>query len=150
MLTAKGEERDRVAGLSAGADDYIVKPFSPSELIARMHAVLRRSDPNFTSDKLEYADITMDILAYKVARDGEPIQLGPTEYRLLQVLMEHPTRVYSREQLLDQVWGRDIFVEERTVDVHIRRLRKALNKFGGDDLIRTVRRGGYAIDVEKH
>lgn len=150
MLTAKGEERDKIAGLSAGADDYIVKPFSPSELIARIHAVLRRSDPNFKNDKLEYADITMDILAYKVTRDEEPIQLGPTEYRLLQVLMEHPTRVYSREQLLDQVWGRGIYVEERTVDVHIRRLRKALNKFGGEDLIRTVRRGGYAIDVEKH
>ena len=149
MLTAKGEEGDKISGLDAGADDYVVKPFSPSELIARVRAVLRRSNPEFGEEKLEYADITLDLTAHKVIRDGQPIHLGPTEYRLLQTLIERPTRVFTREQLLDSVWGRDIYVEERTVDVHVRRLRKALNEFGGADLIRTVRRGGYAIDIGK-
>ena len=147
MLTARGEEGDKISGLDAGADDYVVKPFSPSELIARVRAVLRRSDPKFGEEKLDYADITVDLVAHKVTRAGQPVHLGPTEYRLLQTLMERPTRVFSREQLLDLVWGRDIYVEERTFDVHVRRLRKALNETGGADLIRTIRRGGYSIDI---
>ena len=147
MLTARGEEGDKISGLDAGADDYVVKPFSPSELIARVRAVLRRSDPKFGEEKLDYADITVDLVTHKVTRAGQPVHLGPTEYRLLQTLMERPTRVFSREQLLDLVWGRDIYVEERTVDVHVRRLRKALNETGGADLIRTIRRGGYSIDI---
>jgi len=149
MLTARGEESDKISGLDAGADDYVVKPFSPSELIARVRAVLRRADPEFGEEKIEYADISLDLTAHKASRNGRAIHLGPTEYRLLQVLMERPTRVFSREQLLDLVWGREIYVEERTVDVHIRRLRKALNKNDEADLIRTVRRGGYAIDIGK-
>jgi len=149
MLTARGEESDKILGLDAGADDYVVKPFSPSELIARVRAVLRRADPEFGEEKIEYADISLDLTAHKASRNGRAIHLGPTEYRLLQVLMERPTRVFSREQLLDLVWGREIYVEERTVDVHIRRLRKALNENDEADLIRTVRRGGYAIDIGK-
>tara|TARA_B100001971_G_scaffold78967_1_gene72750 strand:- start:25 stop:717 length:693 start_codon:yes stop_codon:yes gene_type:complete len=149
MLTARGEESDKISGLDAGADDYVVKPFSPSELIARVRAVLRRADPEFGEEKIEYADISLDLTAHKASRNGRAIHLGPTEYRLLQVLMERPTRVFSREQLLDLVWGREIYVEERTVDVHIRRLRKALNENNEADLIRTVRRGGYAIDIGK-
>jgi len=148
MLTARGEESDRILGLDTGADDYLVKPFSPNELIARSRAILRRSTPNFDLSKLSYAGIEMDLSAHKVTRNGRSIHLGPTEYRLLQVLMERPTRVFSREQLLDRVWGRDIYVEERTVDVHIRRLRKALNENDEPDVIRTVRRGGYAIDQD--
>lgn len=148
MLTARGEEGDRVRGLESGADDYIVKPFSPAELIARVRAVLRRSEPSLSEDKLNYGGIEMDLASHKVYRNGRSIHLGPTEYRLLQVLMERPTRVFSREQLLDKAWGRDIYVEERTVDVHIRRLRRALNCDDAPDLIRTVRRGGYAIDSE--
>jgi len=149
MLTARGEESDKISGLDAGADDYVVKPFSPSELIARVRAVLRRADPEFGEEKIEYADISLDLVAHKASRNGRAVHLGPTEYRLLQVLMERPTRVFSREQLLDLVWGREIYVEERTVDVHIRRLRKTLNADGEADLIRTVRRGGYAIDIGK-
>jgi len=148
MLTARGEEGDRVKGLDAGADDYVVKPFSPAELIARVRAVLRRAEPGLSEDKLAYGGIEMDLSAHKVTRGGRPVHLGPTEYRLLQVLMERPTRVFSREQLLDKAWGRDIYVEERTVDVHIRRLRRALNADDAPDLIRTVRRGGYAIDID--
>ena len=149
MLTARGEEGDRVRGLESGADDYIVKPFSPAELIARVRAVLRRAEPSLSEDKLNYGGIEMDLASHKVYRNGRSIHLGPTEYRLLQVLMERPTRVFSREQLLDKAWGRDIYVEERTVDVHIRRLRRALNCDDAPDLIRTVRRGGYAIDSEE-
>ena len=149
MLTARSEEDDRILGLNSGADDYVVKPFSPKELVARVQATLRRSQPGFAEDKLVYADLTMDLDAHKVFRSEMPIHLGPTEYRLLQVFMRRPTRVFSREQLLDRVWGRDIYVEERTVDVHIRRLRKALNENDRPDIIRTVRGGGYSIDETK-
>jgi two-component system phosphate regulon response regulator PhoB len=146
MLTARGEEGDRIRGLEGGADDYITKPFSPSELIARVRAVLRRSRPATGDDLLTYAGVVMDLSSHRVLRDGRPVHLGPTEFRLLRFLMERPGRVYSREQLLDAVWGRDIYVEPRTVDVHIRRLRKALNQPEDSDLIRTVRSAGYALD----
>ncbi len=146
ILTARGEETDRVRGLEAGADDYVVKPFSPSEMIARCRAVLRRARPALADERLTYADIIMDLAAHRVTRNGKAIRLGPTEYRLLQLFMERPDRVFSREQLLDKVWGRDIHVELRTVDVHIRRLRKALNEHGDNDVIRTVRGAGYALD----
>ncbi len=145
ILTARGEETDRIRGLESGADDYVVKPFSPSELIARVRTVLRRSRPAFAEERLGHAGIVMDMAAHRVTREGKPIHLGPTEYRLLQLFLERPDRVFSREQLLDQVWGRDIHVEMRTVDVHIRRLRKALNEHGGHDMIRTVRGAGYAL-----
>lgn len=146
MLTARGEEADRIRGLDSGADDYVVKPFSPNELIARVRAVLRRTNPEKTEATLTYADVTMDLEEHRVTRDSTPIRLGPTEFRLLRVFMEKPSRVFSREQLLDKVWGREIYVEPRTVDVHIRRLRKALNIEGASDLIRTVRSAGYALD----
>jgi len=146
MLTARGEESDRVRGLEVGADDYVAKPFSPSELIARVRAVLRRSKPSTAQDLLTFGDLVMDLSAHRVLRGGQPIHLGPTEFRLLRFLLERPGRVYSREQLLDAVWGRDIYVEPRTVDVHIRRLRKAINAQGDVDLIRTVRSAGYALD----
>ena len=146
MLTARSEEIDKVKGLENGADDYVVKPFSPKELIARSKALLRRTKPGFVENKLFYADLEMDLEAHRVFRNENAIHLGPTEYRLLNVLLERPTRVYSREQLLDRVWGHDIYVEERTVDVHIRRLRKALNGNDGKNLIRTVRGGGYSLD----
>ena len=141
------EEGDRIRGLDAGADDYVVKPFSPNELVARARAVIRRTRPALAEEVLNYGGVEMDLAAQKVRREGRPIHLGPTEYRLLRVLLERPTRVFSREQLLDAVWGRDVYVEERTVDVHIRRLRKALNGAEEADLIRTVRSGGYAIDA---
>ena len=147
MLTARSEEIDKVKGLENGADDYVVKPFSPKELIARSRALLRRTKPGFVENKLYYADLEMDLEAHRVFRNGNAIHLGPTEYRLLNVLLERPTRVYSREQLLDRVWGHDIYVEERTVDVHIRRLRKALDGNDGQNLIRTVRGGGYSLDA---
>ena len=147
MLTAKTEETDRVRGLESGADDYVTKPFSPKELVARVRAVLRRTRPVFTEESLRYADVTMDLAAHRVYRDEKPIHIGPTEFRLLRHFMEQPGRVFSREQLLDAVWGHDVYVELRTVDVHIRRLRKALNQDGGPDLIRTVRSAGYALDM---
>jgi len=147
MLTARGEEGDRVRGLNSGADDYVVKPFSPTELIARLRAVMRRAQPTSGEDVLRFADLAMDLVAHRVTRDGKPIHLGPTEFRLLRFLMQHPGRVFSREQLLDQVWGHDVYVEVRTVDVHIRRLRKALNADKTADLIRTVRAAGYALDT---
>jgi two-component system, OmpR family, phosphate regulon response regulator PhoB len=146
MLTARGEESDRVRGLNSGADDYVVKPFSPSELIARLRAVIRRAQPAGTDEVLRFADVSMDLAAHRVSRGGKPVHLGPTEFRLLRHLMRHPGRVFSREQLLDAVWGHGVYVEVRTVDVHIRRLRKALNTGGEDDIVRTVRSAGYALD----
>jgi two-component system phosphate regulon response regulator PhoB len=146
MLTARGEEGDRIRGLDAGADDYIAKPFSPTELLARIRAVLRRIRPALADEALSYADLHMDLVAHRVTRNGHALHLGPTEFRLLRHFMEHPGRVFSREQLLDAVWGRDVYVEGRTVDVHIRRLRVALNADDGPDLIRTVRGAGYALD----
>lgn len=148
MLTARAEEADRIRGLEMGADDYVTKPFSPRELIARVRAVLRRLRPALSGGSLEYAGITMDTASHKVTRDGSPVQLGPTEFRLLRHFLEHPGRVFSREQLLDAVWGRDVYVEQRTVDVHIRRLRKAINGDDLPDVIRTVRSAGYALEVE--
>ena len=146
MLTARGEELDRVQGLESGADDYISKPFSPAELVARVASVLRRSKPILSEDVLTYADIEMDLGTFRVKRSGRYVSLGPTEYRLLRHFLENPRRVYSREQLLDAVWGNNIVVESRTVDVHIRRLRKALNSPDEADLIRTVRSAGYALE----
>ena len=146
MLTARGEEDDRVRGLESGADDYVVKPYSPSEMIARVQAVLRRSHLELEEEVLEYTDIRMDLARHRVTRQGKSIHLGPSDFRLLRVLIERPTRVFSREQLLDRAWGRDVYVESRTVDVHIRRLRKALNISGSKDIIRTVRGSGYALD----
>lgn len=146
MLTARGEEDDRVRGLDIGADDYVVKPYSVNELMARMRALLRRTSPAVAGEVLSHGDITLDAEQHKVTRGGAAIHLGPTEYRLLSVLMEKPGRVFSRERLLDRVWGRDIYVEARTVDVHVGRLRKALKTAGEDDPIRTVRGAGYALD----
>jgi two-component system, OmpR family, phosphate regulon response regulator PhoB len=146
MLTARGEEEDRVRGLNSGADDYVVKPFSLSELVARLRAVIRRAQPNADEQILHYADVTMDLVAHRVSRAGKPVHLGPTEFRLLRHFLQSPQRVFSREQLLDQVWSQDAEIELRTVDVHIRRLRKALNQVGTGDLLRTVRSVGYALD----
>lgn len=148
MLTARGEEEDRVRGLETGADDYVTKPFSPRELVARVGAVLRRVRPALAGEPLLHGDLAMDTVSYKVRRDGEVISLGPTEFRLLKHFLEHPGRVFSRERLLDSVWGHDSDIEPRTVDVHIRRLRKALNKGGKTDIIRTVRSAGYALDSD--
>ena len=146
MLTARGEEDDRIRGLESGADDYVVKPYSPAEMMARVQALLRRSHPELADVVLQYSDIRMDLGRHRVTRGEKSIHLGPTEFRLLRVLMERPSRVFSREQLLDRAWGREVYVESRTVDVHIRRLRKALNINGFRDIIRTVRGAGYAID----
>jgi two-component system phosphate regulon response regulator PhoB len=148
MLTARGEEADRIRGLETGADDYVTKPFSPNELIARVSAVLRRVRPALAGEALSYGDLEMDVAAHKVRRGGRPVALGPTEFRLLRHFMEHPGRVFSRERLLDSVWSHDSEIDARTVDVHVRRLRKALNEGGGADLIRTVRSAGYALDAE--
>jgi len=147
ILTARGEEGDRVRGLDSGADDYVVKPFSPNELVARLRAVIRRARPSAAEEVLRFSDISLDLSAHRVTRGGKPVHLGPTEFRLLRFLMERPGRVFSREQLLDAVWGRDAEVELRTVDVHIRRLRKALNGVGRPDLVRTVRAAGYSLDA---
>lgn len=148
MLTARGEETDRVRGLEVGADDYITKPFSPRELMARVSAVLRRVRPALAGEQLAYADIDMDVAAHRVRRAGKSVQLGPTEFRLLKKLLENPGRVFSRERLLDSVWSHDPEIDARTVDVHIRRLRKALNQDGRPDLIRTVRSAGYSLDSD--
>ena len=146
MLTARSEESDRVRGLEMGADDYLTKPFSTAELIARVRAVLRRIRPGLVDDKMVFADIVLDRVSHRVTRDDVEIHLGPTEFRLLDHLIQHPGRVFSREQLLNAVWGSDVFVEVRTVDVHIGRLRKALTKQGHANVIRTVRSAGYALD----
>ncbi|OWR01068.1 phosphate regulon transcriptional regulator PhoB [Sphingopyxis witflariensis] len=149
MLTARGEEEDRIRGLETGADDYVTKPFSPRELVARVQAVLRRLRPALAGEMLSYADIELDSVAHKVVRNGQIVAMGPTEFRLLRHFMEHPGRVFSRGQLLDSVWGQDSDIELRTVDVHIRRLRKAINLPGTTDIIRTVRSAGYALDSGK-
>jgi two-component system, OmpR family, phosphate regulon response regulator PhoB len=146
LLTARGEEDDRVQGLDSGADDYVVKPFSPKEMLARVRALLRRMNPDLAGETLSYGDIEMDMAAHKVTRAGRNLHLGPTEYRLLRTLMERPGRVLSRDRLLDLAWGRDVYVEDRTVDVHVRRLRVALNAHGAADVIRTVRGEGYSLD----
>jgi two-component system phosphate regulon response regulator PhoB len=147
MLTARGEESDRIRGLDTGADDYVIKPFSMSELTARIRAVLRRIRPGLAEDRVNHGDIVMDRVAHRVKRGDREIHLGPTEFRLLDYLMQHPGRVFSREQLLDSVWGSDVYVEARTVDVHIGRLRKALNLTEEHDPIRTVRSAGYSLEV---
>jgi len=147
MLTARGEEEDRVRGLETGADDYVTKPFSPRELVARVGAVLRRVRPGLAGEALAYADLEMDVASHKVRRGGAVVPLGPTEFRLLKHFLEHPGHVFSRERLLDSVWGHDSDIEARTVDVHIRRLRKAINAGDRADIIRTVRSAGYALDA---
>jgi two-component system phosphate regulon response regulator PhoB len=148
MLTARGEESDRIRGLDTGADDYVVKPFSMVELTARVRAVMRRIRPGLADDRITVGDIVIDRVAHRVKRNGKEIHLGPTEFRLLDYLMQHPGRVFSREQLLDAVWGSDVYVEARTVDVHIGRLRKALNGSSDGDPIRTVRSAGYSLDLD--
>ncbi len=146
MVTARGEESDRIRGLDTGADDYITKPFSTAELLARVRAVMRRIRPALTEDLVTFGDLTLDKVTHRVRRGEREVHLGPTEFRLLQHLMEYPGRVFSREQLLDAVWGTDVYVEARTVDVHVGRLRKALNGSQERDPIRTVRSAGYALD----
>ncbi len=147
MLTARGEENDRVSGLEAGVDDYVVKPFSARELVARIKAVMRRSQPEDEQGSIELGDLRIDGAAHRVFAGGKPIQIGPTEYRLLHFFMSHPERVYSRGQLLDHVWGGNVYVEERTVDVHIRRLRKTLEPHALDSMVQTVRGAGYRFST---
>ena len=146
MLTARGEEEDRIRGLETGADDFVTKPFSPKELVARAKALLRRSSPNLVADRLSYAGLEMDVAAHRVRRDGTALSLGPTEYRLLRHFLQNPEKVFSRQQLLELVWPHNEDIELRTVDVHIRRLRQALQRAGGSELIRTVRSEGYSLD----
>jgi two-component system phosphate regulon response regulator PhoB len=147
MLTARADENDKVVGLEGGADDYVTKPFSPRELLARINAVLRRSAAGGSGEVLDASGLRLDVASHRVSVGEDTVPLGPTEYRLLQFFMEHPERVYTRGQLLDRVWGGNVYVEERTVDVHIRRLRKALEPFGKDDLIQTVRGSGYRFST---
>ena len=146
MLTARGEESDRVRGLSTGADDYLVKPFSTPEFVARVRALLRRAKPEILSSVLKVGDIVLDRESHRVYRDQVEVHLGPTEFRLLEFLMQHPGRVFSRGQLLDNVWGETIYIDERTVDVHVGRLRKAVNPDNAPDVIRTIRGAGYSIN----
>ena len=148
MVTARTDDQDAVRGLNTGADDYITKPFGMDTLLARMRALLRRANAVPAKGLLAFHDVTLDLAAHRVQRDGRSVHLGPTEFRLLEYLLEKPGRVFSREELLDAVWGRDIHVEPRTVDVHVRRLRKAINGEGELDLVRTVRAAGYALDTE--
>ena len=145
MMSARSDESDRVRGLDTGADDYVVKPFSIAELIARVRANLRRTRPSTVGVLMKYDDITLNSETHKVSRADQPVHLGPTEFRLLATLLEKPGRVWSRDQLLDRVWGRDVYVDNRTVDVHVGRLRKSLMQFGGSDVIRTVRGAGYSL-----
>ncbi len=147
MLTARGEEEDRIRGLKTGADDYVTKPFSPRELMARVEALIRRSRPSLAGDLLAFDDLELDCASHRVRRGGEALHLGPTEFKLLRYFMERPNRVLSRQQILDGVWGMDSDIDERTVDVHIRRLRKAINRGDESDPIRTVRAAGYSMDV---
>lgn len=148
MLTAKSEESDKIRGFETGADDYVTKPFSTKELVLRVQALLKRAKPSLVEDIVSFKDIKIDRLSRRVYRGDNEIKLGPTEYNLLNFFIQNPTRVYSREQLLNHVWGNDVYVESRTVDVHIRRLRKAINLSEKDDLIRTVRSAGYALDSQ--
>ena len=148
MLTARGEEEDKIRGLEAGADDYVTKPFSPRELIARIKAVLRRVSPGGMEENIEFNGLMMDNQAHRVSINGRSVDVGPTEFRLLSFLMSHPERVYSRNQLLDRVWGNNVYVEERTVDVHIRRLRKALEQTDHDKYVQTVRGVGYRFSKQ--
>ena len=148
MVTARTEDQDAVRGLNTGADDYITKPFSVEALLARIRALLRRSNPVATKGRLAFHDIALDLTTHRVIRNDRAIHLGPTEFRLLEFFLQHPRRVFSRQELLDSVWGPDIHVEPRTIDVHIRRLRKAINGIGELDIVRTVRAAGYALDTE--
>jgi two-component system phosphate regulon response regulator PhoB len=143
MLTARGEEEDKVRGLEVGADDYVTKPFSPKELMARIKAVIRRVSPTSLEEAIEVHGLRLDPISHRVSSQGTELDMGPTEFRLLHFFMTHPERVYSREQLLDHVWGTNVYVEDRTVDVHIRRLRKAIGSLGHDRLVQTVRGAGY-------
>jgi two-component system, OmpR family, phosphate regulon response regulator PhoB len=148
MLTARAEEGDKIAGLEGGADDYVTKPFSPRELLARINAVLRRVGSNGHGERIEFAGLSLDSASHRVLAGKHTVPLGPTEYRMLEFFMTHPERVYTREQLLDRIWGGNVYVEERTIDVHIRRLRKALEEFGYDRLIQTVRGTGYRFSAQ--
>ncbi|MDM3727269.1 phosphate regulon transcriptional regulator PhoB [Proteus mirabilis] len=147
MLTAKGEEEDKVKGLETGADDYVIKPFSPKELVARVKAILRRLSPMSAEDAIEFNGLSLDPVSHRVTSQDKPIDMGPTEFKLLHFFMTHPERVYSREQLLNYVWGTNVYVEDRTVDVHIRRLRKAIEQDGHDRMIQTVRGTGYRFSA---
>jgi two-component system phosphate regulon response regulator PhoB len=149
MLTARGEEADRVRGLDTGADDYITKPFSPREMVARVKAVLRRSAPTASESPVEVEGLRLDPVSHRVSADGSGVELGPTEFRLLHFLMTHPERVFTRAQLLDNVWGANVYVEERTVDVHVRRLRRELTPTGHDTLVQTVRGAGYRFSAKE-